>query len=107
MKLRDKLVERILARIFRPRVVAVRIAREEWTAANADLARQFVKSTTFERLNNILNGYLVDDILKGADDGFRRGYLGCLMQLRAFGEDASPVPDSDETETMQDADEFE
>lgn len=84
----------------------LRIAVEEWTEANAQLASDYVKTETWRRQKSILHGILVQRILRGESDDYRRGYHDAIEDISAHGREQHPIQDSKETTTIQSEDDF-
>ena len=79
----------------------VQIANVEWTKEDGSFTKTFVCSPTFKKLVAALNGYLVNNILRGAGDEYRRGYLACMADITNIGNVEDPVEDSKELVSMQ------
>lgn len=92
----------LFSRKRRAKIVPLRIAKEEWTAANADLTRAFVGTDTFRRLKSVLHAYLLQHILGGESEDYRRGYMTAVEQISAFGNELPAQEDDDKQTTMQD-----
>lgn len=87
-----------------PCVRLIQIAKQEWTKDDGTFIKHLVDSLTFPRLKAVLNQYLINSILRGVSDDYRRGYLDCMANLEAIGRVDNPIEDSGELVSMQEFD---
>lgn len=79
----------------------VQIAKLEWTKDDAIFIKTLVLSQSFVKLKAILHGYLVSNILAGAPDDYRRGYLAAITDIENIGNAEESIEDSDKMVSMQ------
>ena len=82
-------------------IQVLKIAKSEWTQEDTALLKQFASTTTFHKLDSLLNGYLVANILQGAGDGFRCGFLACLANIINVANAEPELEDSEHLTSMQ------
>ena len=79
----------------------IRIAIEEFTAEDLEFVRQFTSSRTFAKIQAMMDGYLVANIVSGRSDDFRIGWKTFETQLEQFKVSADDLEDSSEFTSMQ------
>lgn len=80
----------------------VKIARQEWTGADMEFLSSFLKSNTFKKFGAVMDGYLVQQLLRGQSQEFRSGWQTCMKQIAQFElEDADELEDDERSISMQ------
>lgn len=80
----------------------VRIPRLEWFTEDTAICKQFFSTNTFKKLKAVMDGYLVNNMVRHeTSDDYRKGWVDCMSQLGLFAQVEDPQEDSAEMTSMQ------